>query len=81
MDHMLLTLRSALVLITLQSDLVLHRVLHTYVKYFNEERPYQGICQQVPQGEETSGASEQHGDRIITVPILGGLHHVYRRAA
>ena len=59
----------------------LHRVLHTYVNYFNQERPHQGIGQQVPQGEETSGASEQHGDRIITVPILGGLHHAYRRAA
>jgi len=59
----------------------LHRVLHAYVEYFNQERPHQGIRQQVPQGEETSGASDQHGDRIITVPILGGLHHAYRRAA
>ena len=59
----------------------LHRVLHTYVKYFNQERPHQGIRQQVPQGEEASGASEQHGDRIIPVPILGGLDHAYRRAA
>jgi transposase InsO family protein len=59
----------------------LHRVLHTYVNYFNQERPHQGIGQQVPQGEEISGASEQHGNQIITVPILGGLHHAYRRAA
>ena len=61
--------------------IILHRVLRASVTYFNQARPHQGIRQQVPQGEETSGASDQHGDRIITVPILGGLHHAYRRAA
>jgi transposase InsO family protein len=59
----------------------LHRVLHAYVEYFNQARPHQGIRQQVPQGEETSVASDQHGDRIISVPVLGGLHHAYRRVA
>jgi putative transposase len=59
----------------------LHRVLHAYVEYFNQARPHQGIRQQVPQGEETSVASDQQGDRIISVPVLGGLHHAYRRVA
>jgi transposase InsO family protein len=59
----------------------LHRVLHAYVEYFNQARPHQGIRQRVPQGEETSVASDQYGDRIISVPVLGGLHHAYRKVA
>ena len=59
----------------------LHRVLRAYVKYFNQARPHQGIQQQVPQGEVTSVPPNQCGDRIISVPVLGGLHHEYRRVA
>jgi hypothetical protein len=59
----------------------LHRVLRAYVKYFNQARPHQGIRQQVPQGEVTSVPPDQRGDRIISVPVLGGLHHEYRRVA
>jgi putative transposase len=55
----------------------LHRVLRAYVKYFNQARPHQGIRQQVPQGEVTSVPPDQRGDRIISVPALGGLHHEY----
>ena len=59
----------------------LHRVLRAYVEYFNEARPHQGIQQQVPQGKVTSVPPDQRGNRIISVPVLGGLHHDYRRAA
>ncbi len=59
----------------------LHRVLRAYVTYFNRVRPHQGIQQQIPEGEVTHVASDQRGNRIISVPILGGLHHEYRRAA
>src|SRR5215470_1829753 len=59
----------------------LHRVLNAYMKYFNQARPHQGIRQQVPQGEVTSVPLDQRSDRIISVPILGGLHHEYRRVA
>jgi len=59
----------------------LHRVLQAYVTYFNEARPHQGIRQQVPQGEVTSLPPDQRGDRIISVPVLGGLHHEYRKVA
>jgi putative transposase len=59
----------------------LHRVLHAYVKYFNQARPHQGIRQQVPEREVTSVPPDQRGDRIISVPVLGGLHHEYRRVA
>ena len=59
----------------------LHRVLHAYVKYFNEVRPHQGIQQQVPQGKVLSIPPDQCGNRIISVPVLGGLHHEYRKVA
>jgi len=59
----------------------LHRILRTYVKYFNEARPHQGLQQQVPEAEVTSVPPDQRGDRIISVPVLGGLHHEYRRVA
>jgi len=63
------------------SEMQLHRVLHAYVKYFNEARPHQGIHQQVPQGEVTSLPPDQWRNRIVSVPVLGGLHHEYRRIA
>jgi putative transposase len=59
----------------------LHRVLRAYVAYFNEARPHQGIHQQVPQGEVPSVPLDQRGDCIIAVPVLGGLHHEYKRVA
>jgi putative transposase len=62
-------------------EMQLHRVLRAYVKYFNQARPHQGIQQQVPQGKVLSLPPGQCGDRIISVPVLGGLHHEYRKVA
>jgi putative transposase len=59
----------------------LQRVLRAYVAYFNLARPHQGIQQQIPQRKVTSVPPDQRGDRIISVPVLGGLHHEYRRVA
>ncbi len=59
----------------------LHRVLHASVKYFNEAQPHQGIHQQVPQGKVPSVPLDRLGDRIISVPVLGGLHHEYLKVA
>ncbi len=59
----------------------LHRVLRAYVTYFNQARPHQGIHQQVPQGKVPSIPPGHCGDRIISVPVLGGLHHEYRKVA
>ena len=73
---------SALPHLLILSAMQVHRVcLHAYVKYFNEVRPHQGIQQQVPQGEVTAVLPDQRSDRIISVPVLGGLHHEYRRGA
>ena len=59
----------------------LRRVLRAYVAYFNRTRPHQGIHQQVPEGEAPSVPPGQSGKCIIAVPVLGGLHHEYRRVA
>lgn len=59
----------------------LHRVLRAYVAYFNRARPHQGIHQQVPEGEGPSVPPSQYSHRIISVPVLSGLHYEYRKVA
>jgi putative transposase len=63
------------------SEKHLHRILRAYVKYFNQARPHQGIHQQLPQKEVTSVPPDQRRNRIISVPVQGGLHNEYRRVA
>jgi len=72
---------SAWITILILSEKRLHRVLRAYVAYFNRVRPHQGIHQQVPEREVTCVPSAQPDERIISVPVLGGLHHEYRRVA
>jgi putative transposase len=71
------------VLITCSSsgEKQLHRVLHAYVKYFNRARPHQGIRQQLPEqfGEPVP---PDHGcGKVLSFPVMGGLHHDHRRSA
>jgi putative transposase len=58
------------------SERHLHRVMKEYQEYFNRARPHQGIGQRIPcrplQGVEPSGK------RVISRPVLGGLHHDYQ---
>jgi transposase InsO family protein len=61
-------------------DRQLHRVIKEYVEYFNRARPHQGIGQRIPEGTLPQPAWPRQG-RLITVPVLNGLHHDYRRAA
>ena len=59
----------------------LRRVLRAYVAYFNHARPHQGLGQAIPARCVTA---ERHGGgagRVVAVPVLGGLHHDYRRVA
>jgi putative transposase len=59
----------------------LHRVLNAYVAYFNQARPHQGIRQQIPEPKAGSAPADHTGPKVLSFPILGGLHHDYRRSA
>jgi transposase InsO family protein len=59
----------------------LQRVLNAYVYYFNRARPHQGIRQQIPGQKAGSVPVDHAGDKVLAFPILGGLHHDYRRSA
>jgi putative transposase len=59
----------------------LQRVLGAYVQYFNRARPHQGIKQPIPEPNDGIVPPRQNGGKIISCPVLGGLHHDYRRSA
>ena len=52
----------------------IEHLLLRYVLYFNELRPHHGIEQRVPGGYEV-----QTEGKIVSIPILSGLHHHYER--
>jgi putative transposase len=59
----------------------LQRVLNAYVHYFNRARPHQGIKQHIP-GQKAGSVPADHADgKVLAFPVLGGLHHDYRRSA
>jgi putative transposase len=55
------------------------RVVNAYVQYFNNARPHQGIHQQLPANPVLT-LSPPIG-KVMSIPILGGLHHRYEWAA
>jgi putative transposase len=58
----------------------LHRVLNAYAAYFNRARPHQGLQQQIPERLGSAFPSHQEDGKVISLPVLGGLHHDYQRA-
>ncbi len=60
------------------SEQHLRRIVREYITYFNQARPHQGLHQRIPCNpplpKETDG-------EIVGIPVLGGLHHDYRRKA
>jgi putative transposase len=59
----------------------LQRVLNAYVMYFNQARPHQGIRQQIPEQKAGSVPTQHASGKVISFPVLGGLHRDYRRSA
>ncbi len=59
----------------------LQRVLRAYVDYFNRARPHQGIRQQIPERYGEPVLLDHQRGKILALPVLGGLHHDYRRSA
>jgi putative transposase len=58
----------------------LHRVMKEYQEYFNHARPHQGIGQGIP-CQPVGRAEPSASGQVISHPVLGGLHHDYRRRA
>ena len=67
--------------IMILSEAHLQRVLKEYVTYFNRSRPHQGIGQRIPEPHESAASASDESGTVIAFPVLGGLHHDYRRAA
>ena len=59
----------------------LRRVLREYVAYFNTARPHQGLQQRIPVAMEVRLLRPVTGGTVRAIPVLGGLHHTYRRVA
>ncbi len=59
----------------------LQRVLNMYVVYFNQARPHQGMAQQLPERRSSVPSAQDAGNKVIALPVMGGLHHDYRWAA
>jgi transposase InsO family protein len=54
----------------------LYKTMKQYQAYFNHARPHQGISQRIPCSSERP---QQDMGTIMAHPVLGGLHHDYRR--
>ena len=67
--------------ILIVSEAQLRRILKEYVMYFNCSRPHQGIDQRVPEPDGSGGQGPGAAGHIVAFPVVGGLHHEYRRAA
>jgi putative transposase len=66
--------------------LILHekqltRLLKTYVVSFNQARPHQGLGQRIPDPPALSASLPNQPNKVLSTPVLGGLHQDYQRAA
>jgi len=59
----------------------LRRALGEYVAYCNQDRPHQGLGQRVPAPGMSQGPARHGAGDIVALPVLGGRHHSYQRAA
>ena len=59
----------------------LSRLLKAYVVYFNQARPHQGLGQRLPEPPMLTAAPFQPSSKVLSIPVLGGLHYDYQRAA
>ena len=56
----------------------LQRLLRAYVAYYNTARPHQALEQNAPRPRTVQPPAL---GRVVAIPQVGGLHHLYQRAA
>ncbi|MDA3040068.1 MAG: transposase [Actinomycetota bacterium] len=56
---------------------LLRRVLREYVDYYNAARPHRTLALEPPQGSRPV----QRDGKVVSIPVLGGIHHRYERKA
>jgi putative transposase len=59
----------------------LSRLLKAYAMYFNQVRHHQGLQQRIPEPTVRSTPSPTQPNKACAVPVLGGMHHDYQKAA
>ena len=52
----------------------LHRILNAYARYYDETRPHLPLSKDTPESRPIRRVG-----RIVSVPLVGGLHHQYVR--
>jgi transposase InsO family protein len=60
------------------SEAHLGRRLRAYLAYYNTARPHQSLDHNSPQPREVQPPEL---GRVVSIPQVGGLHHLYQRAA
>lgn len=63
----------------------LRRILEEYVTYYNHHRPHSSLGPGIPhpaEGLPVGPQADRHrlpdGTKVVSTPVLGGLHHTYR---
>ena len=70
--------RDCLDQIIVLSETHLVRILTEYIEYYHTARPHQSLDHNAPLPRPVETPEQ---GRVVAEPILGGLHHRYRRAA
>jgi len=70
--------RELLALVMVLGERHLHRLLSSYFACYRRARPHMGLGHHAP--EPRAVEPPQHG-RLVTEPMVVGLHHCYRRCA
>ncbi len=55
------------------------QVLHEYVEHYNRKRPHRSLALDSPDGRSPQPLNKS--GRVVSRPVLGGLHHEYEWAA
>ena len=58
----------------------LRRLLKEYIRYYHEDRTHLGLGKDTP-GGRVAASVPPRGNKIMSLPRLGGLHHRYMVAA